>query len=327
MPQRVVFTKPNEIRLESFESQPLAPDEVRIITQKSIISPGTELRCLRGDFAPGTHWAHWVKYPFCTGYCSIGEISEVGSMVEGFSEGDRVTARCFHASENVAHVNQLAHIPDEISDDDAVFYALGMITFMGAKNTEWKTGDRVLCIGAGPIGQLSVRWAFAGGCSPIVVLDPVESRLQLAQRGGAHKTILSSAAHAKDAVLEAFDGELPDIVIDTTGSPAVFPHALNLTRSHGKVLLIGDVGDPSQQVLTPDVVLRGVKIIGAHVQHETARWPEKEIIRLFFSLIADHRIDLSGLISHRFSIEECDEAFALLQKDPASTMGVVFEYS
>src|SRR5205814_9512209 len=63
-----------------------------------LISTGTELICLTHNFAPGTHWDAWVKYPFGTGYLNAGRVIAVGPEVTGWHVGDRVASRGQHSS-------------------------------------------------------------------------------------------------------------------------------------------------------------------------------------------------------------------------------------
>jgi threonine dehydrogenase-like Zn-dependent dehydrogenase len=211
--------------------------------------------------------------------------------------------------------------------DEAVWYALAKIAFHSALAGEIRLGDRVVIIGAGPIGQMATRWARAGGAQTVTVIDPVQGRLDLAKAGGATATSSKSAAEAKEAVLAANGGKLPRVVIDSTGHAQVFAAALGLAENFGTVIILGDTGSPATQFLTPDVITRGIKVVGVHDGHNGPVWNERTISELFFTLAADGRFSAKGLNSHRFKPEACAEAYATANRERAKTMGIVFQWT
>lgn len=327
MAKLIVFLDKGVVALENFEPEAAVPaGQVRVRALNSLISTGTEGICLHRLFEPGTHWDQWVKYPFGTGYSMVGEITEVGAGVEGFAVGQRVASRTNHRSETVASLDKIVAIPDGVSDADAAWFALAKIAFMGWKASGLQLGDDVLIVGAGPIGQVALRWMIAGGAHRVIVLDPVEMRLEVARRGGATHTFALPVAEAGAAVREALDGNLPPIVIDTTGHSAVFAAALPLVADGGRLVVLGDTGAPSEQRLTPDVIRRGLHVVGAHDSHDTARWYLQTISALFFDLVRTGRYSLDGLNTHTFAPEACEDAYGLLTERRAETLGVQFRW-
>lgn len=327
MGTKIVFTGKGEVAVVPFEPKEVGPGEVRVRAVRSLISTGTEGICLNRLFEPGTHWDRWVsRYPFDSGYCMVGVVDQVGAEADPSLMGRRVVTRVSHASHTVFPAAQVYRYPDGVSPDDASWFALSMIGFMGAKAGKFSLGDSVLVVGAGPIGQMVVRWAYASGVEKIGVLDPIPMRLDLARRGGANIILEGKAENAAGRVKEAFGGELPGTVVDTTGHASVFEQCLALPRWLGKLVLLGDTGTPSQQRLTLDVVTRGISIHGAHIMHEEGPWTEKRCYELFFNLLHDGRFNVDGLILHRFKPEQAREAYALTTERRDETMGVIFEW-
>jgi threonine dehydrogenase-like Zn-dependent dehydrogenase len=115
--------------------------------------------------------------------------------------------------------------------------------------------------------------------------------------------------------------------MDSTGNAAVFEAALGLADDFGTVILVGDTGSPASQRLTPDVIRRGVRIIGIHDGHNTAQWNDATINQVFFRLVGDGRFRLDGLTSHVFAPEDCAEAYATANRERATTMGIIFDWS
>lgn len=326
MPERLVFPGKQRVELEAFD--PPAPDngQVKVKTLCSLISTGTENIVFNRLFDTGTHWDNWVKYPFYPGYAVVGEVIEKGSEVEGLKPGDRVVLRAGHASHHVVPADRVFAVPEGIKAESAPWFALAKITFMGARAARHALGDDVLIIGAGPIGQMSIRWAAASGAETIVVVDPMEKRLAMAKRGGATAVIGQSIGESEAEIRKANHGELPRVVLDTTGNPKVLAAALPLVVKHGRMVLMGDTGTPAGQHLTSDVIMKGVTIVGAHDSHETPEWQASRIYRLFFELAATGRFDLDGLNTHVFRPDQCSEAYEVANTQRDQTMGMLFDW-
>jgi 2-desacetyl-2-hydroxyethyl bacteriochlorophyllide A dehydrogenase len=322
-----MFPEKQRVVLESFELKAPEAGHVLVRTRYSLMSTGTENIVYNRLFDPGTHWDKWVKYPFHPGYTSVGTVEEVGEGAT-LRPGQRVAFRKSHASHAIVRDTDCLPIPDELPLEEAVWFALAKITFHGAQAARYTLGATVLIIGAGPIGQMSTRWARAAGAASIGVVDSVPNRMELARAGGATATIAVSVADAKPEVEKAFaaTGGRPRVVIDSTGNPVVFAAALGLAADRGTVVVMGDTGQPALQTLTPDVVLRGLTIVGVHDGHNTAEWNNQTITRLFFQLATSGRFPLQGLISHRFGPEECAEAYETANRDRGATMGILFDW-
>jgi 2-desacetyl-2-hydroxyethyl bacteriochlorophyllide A dehydrogenase len=325
--QRLVFPAKQKVLIEEFDPGLPGSGQVLVRTHLSLMSTGTENIVFNRLFDPGTHWDNWVKYPFYPGYAMVGVVEQVGEGVTALRPGQRVAYRNGHRSHDVVRAENCYPIPDKVPFEHAAWFALGKITFHGAQVAGYTLGDSVLIIGAGPIGQMSIRWARAAGVARINVVDTAASRLPLAQAGGATAVIAKPITEAKDALLAANGGVLPRVVIDGTGHSAVFAAALGLARNFGRVVVLGDTGAPAEQKLTSDVITRGLTIAGAHDGHDTAEWNQRTIAGLFLELAASGRFPLDGLTSHVFAPQDCAEAYATANRDRAATMGLVFDWS
>ncbi len=241
--------------------------------------------------------------------------------------GERVAVRNPHASHALAEPASCHRIPDQLGDREACWFALAKIASMGARAAPMALADRVLVIGAGPIGQMSARWALAAGAEQVVVLDPVESRLALARMGGATGTIAEPVGAAAAQVERIFGASGPNLVIDATGHHDVLALALPLVASRGTLLVIGDTGRPTLQHLTSDLIGRGIRIVGAHDMHETTEWTSARIMTFFFQLASSGRFKLDGLTTHVLAPSACAEAYALAEDRRAETMGICFDWT
>ena len=176
MATRIVFPQANEVELEEIDvGDPLA-GFLRVRTLCSLMSTGTEGIVLRRLFDEDSHWALYAVYPFYPGYAVVGVVEEVGPDVEGFEVGQRVASRLLHASEQVVPARMCTTVPDEVESPDAVWFAFAKIALMGAWAADLRLGATVAVIGAGPIGQMALRWAVASGARHVVAVDGFASR-------------------------------------------------------------------------------------------------------------------------------------------------------
>lgn len=323
--RRIVFTGKQQVELESFSLPSRQPGEILVRTVYSLMSTGTENIVFNQLYDKGTHWDNWVKFPFHPGYCAVARVEDAADS--GLSVGDHVAVRYGHQSLGYVDASEAVRIPGEVPRDQALWFALAKITFHGAMAAEYTLGDRVLIIGAGPIGQMSVRWARAAGAATIIVADAIAERLELAATGGATATLSLPIESAREAILKAGNGRLPRVVVDSTGNAKVFSAALGLADRFGRVVLMGDTGSPANQTLTSDVMMRGVRIFAAHDGHNTEEWNSQTISSLFLTLAETGRFPLANLNTHWFRPEECGKAYATVNAERGKTMGVVFDWS
>ena len=327
MENRIVFTGKGELKLEEFNLSAQGDNQVTVRTICSLISTGTELIVLNRMFDPGTHWDNWIKYPFYPGYAAMGEIVSTGKDVSCLKPGDKVVHRGGHASAAVVDAEQCFPVLDGIKPETACWFALAKIAAMSVPVAHYGVGSSVAVIGAGPVGQMASRWALAAGAEPVILIDTVPMRLEMARRGGAINTVCATAGGAIEEIKKINNGNLPDVVIDSTGHAAVFSDALKIVRDHGRLVLLGDTGSPGMQHLSPDVIMRGLTIAGAHDIHENANWNSRKIIALFFKFCKSGRFNVDGLITHRFSPDECAKAYGTANERRAETMGLLFDWS
>jgi 2-desacetyl-2-hydroxyethyl bacteriochlorophyllide A dehydrogenase len=325
--KRLVFTEKQKVELEAFDPGSPKRGEVLVATHRSLMSTGTENIVFNRLFAPGTHWDQWVKYPFYPGYTCVGTVAATGPGVASPRRGDRVAFRVGHRSHAVVKASECYPIPGSLPFAEAVWFSLAKIAFHGARAADYRLGDSVLVIGAGPIGQMSIRWASAAGARSVLVVDAVPDRMRLARAGGATALIVSPIEQARNAVLAGNRGKLPRVVCDTTGNARVLAAALGLAADRGTVVILGDTGDPAAQHLTSDVIRRGLSIVGAHDLLNTPEWNNATIIQLFFDLAAGGRFPLRALNSHTFRPDQCAEAYATANRFRAKTMGIVFDWT
>lgn len=329
--RRIVFPRPNEVLLEEVALPNVGPDDIRVRTDHSLVSTGTEGIVFRHLVAPDGMWAQYATYPFFPGYASVGVVEAVGEAVRNIDLGQRVVWRRPHASHHVLPlagggvIDYCLPVPDGVSSSDALWFALGHIAFRGAQVASHRLGDEVLIVGAGPVGQMSVRWAHAAGAGRIAVVDPFVKRLDLAERGGATFVVAAAIEDAQE--LLGADGEIPAVIIDTTGNARVFECIQKLAPRYARIVMLGNTGTPHEQRLTDHLIHDGLTVTGAQDVHEYGGWTQQGVQTLLLRMLADGRISVAGLNTNTFNPADCQSAYELPWQDRGATMGIVFDWT
>ena len=330
---KICFTGQNQVELMSEPVRAPERQQVLVRASKTLISTGTEMICYGRLFDPGTHWDAWVRYPFAAGYSLAGHVVAAGSAVKDFQAGDRVAIRAPHQHYALATYTDLFRIPDSVSDEEATWFGLANITQNGVRRAEHKLGDVVVVVGLGLLGQLVVQYVRLLGARQAIAIDPAENRLAMASAHGATTTLALTAEAAYDEVMRLTSGEGAEVVYEVTGAASVFAAALRLPRRFGCLLLLGDTGRPALQHLTTDVVLKGLRVVGAHDGNppafatDHALWSHQKMAELFFTYVGRGDMRVSDLITHRFEPQQAAEAYDMLTDRRADAMGVIFDWT
>jgi len=328
MAMRIIFPEKDRVECSAFELPRLQAGQVRVRTRYSLMSIGTETTILHQKYDADTHFARMFSFPqLKTGVQAMGDVMERGEGVTEFSDGDLVYMREAHGSHQVVDADECSPVPVNVDLKEACWAGLAKTAFRAAWAARFEPAQHVLVSGAGPVGQMVLRWAALAGVSTLAVVDLAVYRLEHARRGGATQLIQGEIA-AQMAAIEAInDGRGPDIVVDTTGNARVFRQALAAAALFGRVILLGDTGYPSRQCLTSDVMTRGLTIQATHDSHDRDGWTQRRIDAHFFQQAAAGKIRLDGLISHEFTPERCVEAYRQADEHREETMGVLFDWT
>ena len=304
------------------------PGEIRCVADMSLVSVGTELTCLRGEFDPRTFWAEWVQYPFAPGYSMVSRVEAIGTGVDTVRPGARVFSFTPHAEAFVVDAREVVPIPDGVPTEHAAWSSLAVTTQWALRRASFTFGETAAVVGLGLLGQLLVRYLRIAGARRIVAIDTDADRLALAQAGGADEIV---AAPVVDAV-ERLGGSF-DVVFDVTGHPAAFAGSSELVRPLGRLILVGDAPRPSLQHLGPRIVADGISIIGVHagtaaeIATPADPWTAAAMLAVFFRYVEDGRMDLSPLITHRTTLDEAPAMYRAIEADRGAHLGVLIDWS
>ncbi|WP_152392713.1 zinc-dependent alcohol dehydrogenase [Paenibacillus guangzhouensis] len=324
-----VFQEPNRIEvIEESVAEP-GPGQILCAANRSLISAGTELACLKGRFDEGTVWSTWVRYPFYPGYSMAAQVLKVGEGVDGIQAGDRIICPAGHRQFFLAEAKDAALIPDWIRDEEAVFTQIAKVALLGVLRAEHAFGERVGVVGLGLIGQLVIQYLNRSGARQIIAIAPESHRLELARRNGATDLLNLPVDEAFEPIQERTGGKMLDTIYDVTGSYAVLSSCTQLTRDLGKVILLGDSTEPSKQSIGPKVVFNSVSILGIHgrMMGGYQGWTETDMNSYIFESIRDGRLNVASLITETVSPLDADSVYSRLAGRRSDAMGVLFDWT
>ena len=331
---RVIFPQAGTVEYAPWElsSEPPA-GRVRVRTTHSLISTGTEITALRGAFAPGSHWADWVVYPFSPGYSTSGVIVDVGESVSRELIGRRVAARTPHVSLADIPVGAVRFIPDEVSSEDATWFGIANIVQIGVRRAEHRMGDAVVLVGMGLLGQLALEYVRNLSPRLTICVDTAAARLELARGAGADAVIGLPLQDAIPEITRLTDAEPADVIYDITGNARAFATVLDAAGRGTRVVLLSDPAGPAPEVPLNRILLKGLTVVGAHDSLPPAtpqrgdRWTHAAMTDHFFTLLGSGRMDVARLVTHRFAAPNAMEAYELLLADRDNAMGVILEWA
>lgn len=302
--------------------------EDAIVRVDAVTICGTDLHILAGDVpevVPGT----------ILGHEAVGTVVEVGAGVRDIAVGQQVLISCINSCGRCAPCRSgrygqctggggwiLGHtidgtqaelvrvpfadhslypLPEGVRAEHALMFADILPTSyeVGILAGQVSPGDAVVVVGAGPIGLAAVITARLFTPSHLIVVDPAESRRDQALALGA-----TAALAPDDDVLGAVDRLTDrrgvDVAIEAVGKPSTFEMCAELVRPGGHVANVGVHGAPAVLHLEK-LWIKDVTITTGLVDTRTTP--------LLLRLLAEGSLDVSGLSTHRFTLEEMETAY------------------
>jgi len=377
--KRAYFSPLAPLREEDIPSPPLPdPHYVRVRNRLGGIC-GSDIHFVQadGDFRIAPAALPGITRIYL-GHELVGDVVEVGSEVKGYKVGDRVASQTLagsclgqgreplcrycavgnyclceearqqeplsvgggHAEEWVAHEGRLFPVPDDLTDEQAVLLEPAACGLRAALRRRAQPGDRVMVIGCGTIGSMTLQSirAVQPDCE-ITALAQFDYQADMARKLGASNIImLGSDAYSEVARLTGgrlYQGRLGnrtimggfDIVYDCVGKPQTLGHALRWARAGGTVVLVGVHLAPMKIDLTP-LWSWEIDLVGLFA-HGGEDWEGERVstFDLVVRLLREGKLNFDGFITHRFPLSEYRQAFLTAMDQARShTFKVVFDH-
>jgi 2-desacetyl-2-hydroxyethyl bacteriochlorophyllide A dehydrogenase len=334
----VTFQAPGEVRIENRPEPELQARDDAVVQIEASGICGSDLHIYHGRVR--------VEAGFTIGHEFVGTVLATGEDVTRVAVGDRVLG-CFHtacgtcffclrgAYHKCDHARTFGHgaglgslpgtqaeqalvpranmtlrrVPAGMPDEVALFAGDVMGTgYHAVQESGVRPGDSVAVLGLGPVGLSAVQVAIAAGAAPVIAVDGVAARLEVARGFGAMPVPLTEHG-PKDAVKEATDGRGVDVAIDAVGHPDALDLAIRLTRKAGTVNAVGVYAERCQVhmglVWIKAITLKtGPANVIGHVDR-------------VLGMLAAGALDPRPLITHHLPLADAPEAYSIYDRREA----------
>jgi L-iditol 2-dehydrogenase len=316
-----------------------APESIRLI-ETPRPSPGadeilvaTAIVGVCGSDLHAYHGRHpFIKLPVVPGHEFAGTVVEVGSDVDGFAPGQRVTVEpslvcghCYNCTLGRYNICEQLEVigcqttgsmgeyitvpaakaillPDDITWDQAALAEPLAVGVHAVRVAQISPGADVLILGAGTIGLMTLQAAKAMGAGRVMVTDLRQDRLSLALKLGADEGVDPTTTDLAIRLEESFGPQRADVIIECVGVAATAREAIRVARKGTRIVLAG-VFEEEVSVNLGLVQDRELELVG------TLMYADDDF-RTALKMLRDGRAVAEPLITHRFSLEQAALAFA-----------------
>jgi 2-desacetyl-2-hydroxyethyl bacteriochlorophyllide A dehydrogenase len=309
---------PGDLRVEEVDRPEIGADDVLVRVRASGICGSDVHRYLGTDYGRTCS-----PYPMNSGHEYCGDVVEVGSQVQTFGEGDRVTLGVAWASGDLGAFSDFLHVrdadrrlhklPEEMEYVDGALIETFIVALKSYRRPSPTPDDRILILGAGPIGLAVLLYCRAMGLQDITVSEPSAVRRGLAERSGG-VVVNPAEEDLAEIVADSTSGKGIDVTFECAGQEETLKQAMGLTRPEGRVSLIGHYRK-TPHFNIEDLVMKGLNVfapIGGNPFFDEA-----------VALVAEKKVDLEQLVSHQYPIEKAQEAFEMAS-DVDRSVKVIF---
>ncbi len=331
----IVLRSPGEIAVGNL-AMPFRCGGEALVKVVSVGICGSDVSAYKGTSRLGV-------FPRILGHEAVGIIEELPQFETNLRVGDlvviepyRYCGRCYPCSigrtnccenmsvigvhqdgafaEYIAHDLHLLHkVPTSVSFERLVMVEPLTISMQAVKRVGIKEGEHVVITGAGTIGILAALYAKHLGAIPILI-DPVDSRLEMAKRGGIEYTINPAKVNALEAVKEITKGRMAEVVIEASGSERAVRDSIDYVSYAGRISL---VGYPYNEVPLPTYLITKKELDVKGSRNSVGLFSES------IRLVSEGLIDVGLLISAVVKFDELPKYIKELAFNPASYLKVV----
>jgi 2-desacetyl-2-hydroxyethyl bacteriochlorophyllide A dehydrogenase len=334
----VTFQAPGEVRVDDRPSPELQARDQAIVSIEASGICGSDLHIYHGrvQIDPG----------FTIGHEFVGTVLAAGEDVTRVKPGDRVLGcyhsacgKCFFCLKGAYHkcdrMRVFGHgallgslqgtqaeqtlvpiadmtlraVPEGLSDDVALFAGDVMGTgYHAVLQADIEPGDSLAVLGLGPVGLCTVQAALAAGAGPVLAIDSVEARLEMARSFGAIAVHLTEES-PRDAAKQMTSGRGVDASVDAVGHPDALDLAIRLARKAGTVVAIGVYTEPCQVHMG----LVWIKALTLKSGHANVIGHVDRVL----AMLTTGALDPTPLVTHHMPLDDAPEAYAVYDRREA----------
>ena len=320
----ILFTAPGVAELVEKDMPVCGDDEVIVKILRTTISAGTERALLTGDPNINYKAAGSVKFPRQSGYSAAAVVTEIGKNVTTVAVGDRVACSwSSHAQYCRLKETRVYKLEDGITDAEAALIHIATFPTAAIRKCRLEFGESAIVMGMGVLGMITVELLRVAGAAPIIAVDPVPEKRELALSLGAD--------YALDPFMEGFAEKVKELTsggaqvgIEITGRGSGLDMILDCMARFGRVALLGCTRNSDFSIdYYRKVHGPGITLVGAHtvarpkVESSSGWWTERDDAFALLKLLKLKRLDLARLVEEVHSPVEATEVYDRLAKNAA----------
>ena len=323
----IVFTRRAHAEWMEADVSEMREKDVLVRVEVSTISSGTERANFLDDGLLSVHKgavAGSNAYPKRLGYSCSGVVVAIGSAVTKVKVGDRVAAWwTTHSEYNCIPEDKVLPLDDKISFAEAALWHIATFPLAAIRKTRLELGESAIVMGMGILGLMAIRLLSAAGAAPIIAVDPVAEKRELALSMGADYALDPFAEDFADRVI-ALTGGGAKVAIEVTGNGKALDQVLDCMAKLGRVALLGCTRHSDFSInYYSKVHGPGISLIGAHTMARPYEESYPGMFTTYDDMAAIHRLAVAGrlsflpLVAETHSPTECTEVYDRLGREKA----------
>ena len=334
-----VMTAPGEISFREIPVPVAGPEQILVRTKRIGIC-GSDIHVY--------HVKHpYTSYPVTQGHEISGEIAAVGSAVTGFSVGQRVTIEpqvacgtcynCRHGRYNICEQlkvmgfqttgaaseyfsidqKRVDLLPDNVDDDQGAMVEPAAVAVHAVRRSGPLKGQKVVVLGAGPIGNLVAQAAKAVGAAQVMITDVSDFRLAIAKDCGTEFTVNTGTVDLGAAIEEHFGADRADVIYDCAGNDITMGQAIRFARKGSTIILVAVYAGTAHV----DLAMLNDHELDLNTTMMYTRADFTEAIQF----IAEGTIRLHPLMSRHFAFADFLDAYRYIDSHREMTLKVLID--
>lgn len=323
---------PPRVELETFDAPTVSANQVLVRNTHTHVSAGSESNFLR--FGPTSYGLPDGMPRANIGYMAVGRIIAVGRDVQGYSVGDRVSTSTPHASHSLVEITPTApidRVPDQVSDEAAGFVALGDVALHAVRRAALQIDQSVAIFGLGIVGQLVLQLARTSGAHPLIAIDLIDERLELAKKSGATHTINAAREDVVQRLKAITNGTGAEVVFHCAQAANILQTAMECAADRGTVVLTGSPPGTAtirlkEELLRKELTLTGTYESGLTQPHVYWRWTRQRNRQTCLRLMATGQLQLGHLLTHVVAADQAPKLYDMVLGGSVGWLGIVFKW-
>lgn len=330
-----VLYAPTDIRMENRPLPHIGPREV-LVALRAVGVCGSDVHY----YEHGRIGSFVVRQPLVLGHEPAGVIVDVGSEVSrsrigarvaiepGVPDGDCEQCRTGHYNlcPNIAffgtppidgafaqyvavHERFAYDLPANMTLEEGALIEPVSVALWACRKARFSGGEHVLVTGAGPIGILVMKVAYALGVASVTVTDVSPERLALARKHGATHVVNVAEQSPADAGVRAH------VLLECSGAPRALADGIRAVEPHGVAVAVGMSPDDEQHLPVAFIQQREITLTGTFRYAHTYRDA--------IEMVSSGRIEAKSLITNRFSLDQTEQALQATKHDPANLKSMI----